>query len=364
MQKLLWGVLLISISISCQKKEVPLKPTVGTLTLSVYVSVTAQPDSLYQVFSSVNGILERSLVSEGDVIKKDAPLFQIINTNTKLQAENAKLGYNLAQKNYSGSTAILRSIEDEINAAQLKLHNDSINFFRQKNLWEQRIGSKAQFDAKQLAFSLSRNAIASLKTKYNRTKNELQTQLSLSSNTYKNSIITRQDYTVTSKINARVYALYKNPGEIVSPQQPLAILGSKDRFVLELLVDEVDIVNISEGQKVVISLDAYPNKTFLAQVSKIFPNKDERNQTFKVEALFAEMPAKLYPGLTGEGNIIISVKENVLIIPREYLFEKNKVKTEEGIIEVSTGLQTDDQIEIRSGISAYTGLLKPDVNEY
>jgi|GEM_PF-5837891 len=62
MQKLFWAVLLLS-SISCQTKEPSVKPVVGTITNSVYVSVTVQPDSLYEVFASVNGILERNLVS-------------------------------------------------------------------------------------------------------------------------------------------------------------------------------------------------------------------------------------------------------------------------------------------------------------
>lgn len=363
MQKLFWIILFVHISVSCHNKETSIQPTIETLTQSVYVSVTVQPDSLYDAFASVNGILESILVSEGAIVKKGAPLLQISNSNTKLQSENARLSFSLAQNNYSGTTALLVSIEDEIRAAQLKLHNDSTNFFRQKNLWEQRIGSKAQFDAKKLAFNLSRNTVKSLKTKYERTKNELQTQVHQASNTYKNSVITTQDYTVTSKMNGKVYALYKNPGEIVNLQQPLAMIGSKDRFVLELLVDEVDIVTISEEQKVVVTLDAYPNETFLAKVTKIYPNKDERNQTFKVEATFSEPPKTLYPGLSGEGNIIIVVKEHVLTLPRDYVFDTNKVKTENGSVEVITGLQAGDRIEIISGISAKTRVLKLEANE-
>ncbi len=360
MEKFFLGLLLISISVSCKKETNTIMPTVDKISQSVYVSVTVQPDSLYEVFASVNGILDSNLISEGEEVKKGDPLFQIINSNTKLTTENAKLAYNLAQKNYSGSTALLVSIEDEIKAAKLNLYNDSINYFRQKNLWEQQIGSKAQFDAKELAFNLSRNNVASIKTRYNRTKTELQTQLNQASNTYKNSVITTEDYTVCSKMNGKVYALYKNPGEIVNTQQPLGIIGSKDNFLLELLVDEVDIVTISKQQKVVVALDAYPDQIFLAHIIKIYPNKDERNQTFKVEATFDDAPKKLYPGLSGEANIIIAVKDDALIIPREYLINNESVKTESGLITVTTGLSTDDKIEILSGITSETKLLKPD----
>ncbi len=80
-------------------------------------------------------------------------------------------------------------------------------------------------------------------------------------------------------------------------------------FIIEMLVDEVDIVKISINQKVIISLDAYKGEIFTGKVSKIYPKKDERNQTFTVEAVFDEAPIKLYPGLSGESNIIISAKK-------------------------------------------------------
>lgn len=360
MQKLLWIVTIAIVFNACEKKETTVKPVVGTITKSVYVSVTVQPDSLYEVFASVNGILESNLVSESTLVQKGTSLFQITNSNPKLNSENARLAYDLAQKNYSGNTAALLAIENEIKAARLNLQNDSINYYRQKNLWEQQIGSKAQLDAKQLAFELSTNTVATLQSKYERTKNELQTQLNQAANTYKNSVITTQDYTISSKMNGKVYALFKNPGEVVNPQQPLGLVGSKDKFLLEMLVDEVDIVAISKEQKVVVALDAYPDQIFIAHVTKIYPNKDERNQTFKVEAIFSDAPNTLYPGLSGEGNIIVKIKEDVLIIPRDYLFGNNKVKTASGVVEVTTGLQTQDQIEIVSGITAETILLKPD----
>lgn len=344
---------------SCGSKEDTITPTVTTITSSVYASVIVQPDSLYHVFSSVNGILESNLVDEGDTVSRGAPLIQVINSSSKLNSENARLSFSLAQKNYSGNTAILAGIEEEINAARLKLKNDSINYFRQKNLWDQQIGSKAQFDSKKLAFELSAHSLKGLLNKYNRTKTQLQTQLEQAANDYKTSIIKKEDFTITSKINGTVYALHKNPGEIVNTQEPLALLGSTRQFIIEMLVDEVDIVTIEKKQKVLITLDAYPGEIFTAYVHKIYPNKDERNQTFKVESRFEDNPNTLYPGLSGEGNIITGIKENALTIPREYLFEGNKVNTETGWLTVQAGLKNLDMVEIISGISEETKLIKP-----
>ncbi|MBQ4819695.1 HlyD family efflux transporter periplasmic adaptor subunit [Aquimarina sp. MMG016] len=353
-------VILFSVLIvSCNSKEERILPAITDITESVYSSIIIQPDSLYEVHSVVNGILDKNLVEEGDLVTKETPLIQIINNSPKLNTENAKLSLELAKNNYQGSAAILRSIQEEIDAAILKMNNDSINYCRQKNLWDQQIGSKVAYDTKKLAYELSTNSLDLLKNKYDRTKEELETQLKQAENNYKTSLITTKDFTISSKINGKVYALYKNPGEIVNTMEPIASVGSTTVFVIEMLVDEVDIVKIKKGQKVIITLDAYNAEVFTSKVSKIYPKKDERNQTFMVEALFDRTPEVLYPGLSGEGNIIISKKKDVLTIPKQYLIDDTKVKTENGIIEIVTGLQSMDTVEVVSGITKETWIYKP-----
>ena len=350
----------ILLFVSCGTNREKLLPTQTAITESVYSSVTVQPDSLYQAYAAVAGILDRNLVEEGDAVAKGDPILQIINNAPKLNTENARLALQLAQENYNGSSAILSSIEDEINAATLSFKNDSINYFRQKNLWEKNIGSKVEFDNRKLAYELSGNNLRLLKSRYQRTKNELQTQLQQARNNYQTSQIATKDFTVTSKINGKVYALFKEPGEIVTTMEPLAAVGSADIFVVEMLVDEVDIVKLRTGQQVLITLDAYGNAVFEAEVSKIYPRKDERSQTFTVEALFKQPPEKLYPGLAGEGNIIIAQRDSALVIPKTYLIDGDRVLTEDGPVTVTLGLQNLDQVEILEGITAETYLLKPE----
>lgn len=349
-----------TVLISCADKEEKILPTVTGITELVYSSVTIQPDSLYQVYASVHGILDKNLVEEGDDVKKGTPLLQIINSNPKLNTENAKLSFELAQKNYNGNAAILSSIEEEIKSATLKMINDSINYCRQKNLWSQQIGSKIEYDTKKLAYELSTNSLSLLKNKYDRTREELKTRLQQAKNNYKTSVITTKDFTISSKINGKVYGLYKNPGEIINAIEPIAAVGSATIFVVEMLVDEVDIVKIKKKQKAIITLDAYNGEVFTGKVSKIYPKKDERNQTFMVEALFDKSPEVLYPGLSGEANIIIAQKKEVLTIPKEYLIDGTKVKTEKGTVEIVIGLQSMDTVEILSGITEDTWIYKPE----
>ncbi|SFJ33026.1 efflux RND transporter periplasmic adaptor subunit [Olleya namhaensis] len=345
---------------SCKKDTEKTRPTTQDLTEFVYTSVTIQPDSLYQAYASVAGILDQNLVEEGDLVTKGQALSQIINNTPVLNTQNAKLALDLAKENYNGSAAILSGILDEIEAANLKYKNDSVNFFRQQNLWNQNIGSKADFDNKQLNYQLSKNSWTLLKNKYNQTKNQLNTNVKQAKNTYQTSLINTKDFTVKSTINGKVYALYKASGELINTMEPIASIGSASTFIIEMLVDEVDIVKIIKNQDVLITLDAYNGKVLEGKVSKIYPKKDERNQTFKVEAVFVNPPDVLYPGLSGEANIVISKKQNVLTIPKSYITGNNQVQTDAGLVTITTGLGDLESIEVLDGITKDTYIYKPE----
>ncbi len=358
--RIILGISIISGFTACSSDKDSIRPAINTITESVYSSATIQPDSLYQVYAAVSGILDQNLVEEGDSVNRGTPISQIINNAPQLNVENARLSLELAIDNYSGNNAVIQTLEDEIRAARLRVQNDSVNYFRQKNLWQQNIGSEVEYDSKKLTYELSRNNLSLLLSNFERTKNELKTKVIQAENNYKTAQITTGDFTVESKIHGTVYALYKNHGESISVLEPLAAIGSSHKFIIELLVDEVDIVKIQPGQPVLVTLDAYKNQVFEASVSKIYPRKDERTQTFKIEAVFMSPPEVLYPGLAGEGNIMVGKKEDAMTIPREYLVNGNQVLTEDGPVTVQLGLGNLELVEILDGIDENTNILKPE----
>jgi HlyD family secretion protein len=357
LKKVIYFILVFG-AVACKSKEEKIKPQITNLTESVYSSVTLQPDSLYEVYASVNGILDHFFVGDGELVKMGDPIAQIINTTPKLNADNARIALELAQQNASRNSTILGTIANEISNAQLKLKNDSINFERQKSLWSQNIGSKAEYDSKKLIYETSQTALKMLIDKLARTKYELNTALSQAMVQYQTAQNNAKDFTIFSKINGKVYTKNKNQGELVSAQMPIATIGSKDQYILEMLIDEVDITKLKLGQTILVTLDAYKKKVFEAKLSKIYPSKDLRTQTFKVEGIFTNRPEILYPGLSGEANIIINTKSNVLSIPNKYLSEDNKVMTENGLVEVTIGLQSMESTEIIKGLDADTYIYK------
>lgn len=343
---------------SCGSKQEKTKPTVESITESVYASGIIKSKNQYQVFASVNGLLMQSLVSEGSIVKKGDLLFIIQNNAAQLNKENARLAAEFAD--LKANQDKLNDLKINIELAKSKLVNDSLLYFRQKKLWEENIGSKVEYEQREIAYKNSLTAYNSAKLRLN----DLQKQLEFSSKQSKKNLeistTLLNDFLVRSNIDGKVYSVLKETGEIVSPQLPLAIIGDAEKFLLELQIDEYDIVKIKVGQKVLLIMDSYKDKLFEAVVSRIVPIMNERSRSFLVEAEFVVAPETLYPNLTAEANIIIQTKENALTIPRTYLLNDSLVILEnKEIKKVKTGLKDYNKVEVVEGINAETVILKP-----
>ncbi len=343
--------------LSCGQKEVKTNPKEENITESVYASGFVKSKDQYKVFSQVNGLIQKIFVVEGDTIKKNEPIMEIINENAQLNADNAKLAaeYNALGANKNK----LMEIEANINFLKSKKQNDSMLMERQRNLWAKGIGSRNELEQRELAF---KNDVTSYNTAVYQLK-DLQKQLSFSAAQSKNNLqiskTSVNDYTVRSQVNGRIYSLDKEVGEMVNPQTPIAVIGTGD-FILELQVDEYDIKKIAIGQSVLVTMDSYKNQVFEAKVSRIIPFMNDRTRTFTVEAIFETKPPELYPNLTVEANILISTKKNALTIPRDYLVDDSLVLIPgDKKKKVVTGLMDYQKVEIVKGLTKDDVIIKP-----
>ena len=356
--KSLLFVLSTVILLSCSKQTATISPSIETITESVYASGTIISDNQYQVFSTVNGILQTSLVSEGDTVSTGTPLFKLFNETSRLNNENASLAAKFSD--IKNNQAKINELKINLNLAAKKLEQDSLLFKRQSSLWQQNIGSRLQYEQSELAYQNSKTAYEAARLRYN----DLIRQLRYSSvQSQKNLEISSRmvrDYTINSEVSGRVYSILKKNGELVTPQTPIAIIGDAGHFIVNLQVDEYDIVKVQNGMQVFVSLDSYKGEVFEARISKINPIMNERTKTFLVEALFVNQPPKLYPNLTVEANIVLQVKNKALTIPRQYLINDSFVLNSKGEnIPVKTGLKDYKKVEILSGISVNDQLSLP-----
>lgn len=343
---------------ACQKQPEKTNATLEKISESVYASGIVKSKNQYQVFATVNGLVKTILVKTGDVVKKGDPLFVVENETTRLQAENAKLAADFADFNTSGDR--LRELKTAIETARAKMLNDSVSFARQRGLWAQGIGSKFEFEQRELAFSTSKNNYQSAIFRLNDLQKQLAFAAAQSKKLLSISKNIAQDYTVRSQIDGRVFSISKEAGETVNTQAPVAVIGSADDFFVELQIDENDIVRLKTGQRVLLTLDSYKGRVFEAAVSKIDPIMNERTRTFTIEAGFVQKPPVLYPNLTTEANIVILEKEKALTVPRSFLVGDSAVILEnKEKRRVEIGLKDYSKVEILRGLSANETILKP-----
>lgn len=359
MRKYFVYLFMIVVFVGCTKSSEQTKPEYKDLREAVYASGVLRAENQYQVFASASGILQKNLVTEGDVVKEGDFIIHINNDKTDFQLNDAYSRLTLAKENASGGSPVLSEMKQNIANAKLKMQNDSLDFQRYKKLYEQDALSKSEFEKRKLAYDLSVNNFEAAKQQYNSTKRRLETEYQNALNQYRISASSKNDYLVASKIDGKVYGLYKEEGEFVNVQEPIALLGDAKTFVLEMRIDELDINRVRVGQKVLFTLDIDQDKVYEAEVLKIYPLLDEKTQTFQVDALLKSAPDRLYPGLTAEANIVISERKNVLVIPKSYLQPGDSVLTESGqLLPVKTGISNMEYVEIVSGLDSAKVIVK------
>jgi len=345
-------------AISCKQANEKTKPVVGPISESVYASGIVKSKNQYQVYSTVNGLIQEILVTEGDTVKKGDPLIKVLNESSKLNIYNAQLAANNADM--YANTDKLSEARVTIGFALSKMKDDSLLLARQRILWAQSIGSRIDFEQRQLAYKNSVANYQVARLHYSELKRQLEFASRQSYTNLKISNALAGDFVIKAEATGRVYKILKEKGEFVNTLNPVAILGDASDFLIEMKVDEYDIARIRQGQRVLFTMDSYKGKVFDATVEVIEPLMDEQSRSFTVKANFVTKPVVLYPNLSLEANIIIRSKEKALTIPRSYLTADSMVKLGKNKMrKVEVGLKDYQKVEILSGLTAVDIIYKP-----
>ena len=130
---------------------------------------------------------------------------------------------------------------------------------------------------------------------------------------------------VRSPIQGKIIKQIMRAGEITGPGTPVyAIMGvgSQDWVIKVGLVDR-DWARVNINDKVLVHMDAYPGMSYEAYISAKTSVGGSASGTFDVEMKFKKSPTNLAAGLTGDINISTSGKESFRTIPVESLVKTN-----------------------------------------
>ena len=346
--------LCVLLFISCQSNTESIKAEKRDWVESIYASSKVQSVNQYAHYAEVSGRLLRYHVREGDTVNAGDLIAELDGVNLETRLKIAQYQRDQVSSNQSR----IQELRLQIETAQNQLNRDSSDFASQQRLLKSGVGSKSQRDLRQLKYQQSQSQFRSLTLRLRSLQEEIYAQLKQSQQNVALAKNQRDAFRIYAIRKGRIYELRATTGELVSPQQPIALIGDAQQFLVEMEIDERDISKISEGQEVIVKLDAY-SETFRAKISSISPHLDAQTQTFHAEARFEGLHPAFYPGLTAESNIIIQKKNQVWVVPLKALLENQYIETSQGKKKVTTGLRNAQFVEITSGIDAQTEILLP-----
>jgi HlyD family secretion protein len=131
--------------------------------------------------------------------------------------------------------------------------------------------------------------------------------------------------TITSPVKGVIIDRRVNIGQTVvaSLNAPSLFLIAKDltRMQLWVAVNEADIGRIRAGQKVIFTVDAFPDETFQGEVGKVRLNASMTQNvvTYTVEVITDNSNARLLPYLTANVQFEMNRRTGVLMVPKSAL---------------------------------------------
>lgn len=339
---------------SCSKSGNTVKPVRKDIIETVYASGKITSENEYHVFALSNGTVKEKRVKEGDVVSKDQIMYVISNEAPATKLEAAKSNFENAQLNVSSQSRVLNDLKLSMQSAEQKFQNDSLNYFRLKNLLDQNAASKSSVDNAHTAYTISLNQKKSAEEKYFAAVNDLNVAMRNAKSQLASAQTDLDNYFIKSETAGTVFQLMKEVGEAVHTGEVVALVGETSKRTIRLAVDQQDIDKIKTGEEVLLKTDVSGNKIYHAMVTTIFPVMNEIDQTFRVDAVFSDSTLQPYLHGSVEANIIIQQKSHSLVIPRNALVADDSLQVKQDgaikTIHVQTGILTLDEVEIVTGL--------------
>lgn len=311
---------------------------------SITATGTIEPVTSVTVGTQVSGIVSKLYVDYNSVVKKGQVIAELDKTNLLSQLNTAKA---------------------QLATAQSQLNYQTTNLNRYKTLYQKGLVAADDYDNAQLSYKQAKEQVASAKEEVQRA----QTNLGYA--------------TITSPIDGVVLSKSVEEGQTVAASfsTPELFTIAQDLTNMQVVadVDEADIGDVKEGERVSFTVDAYPDDTFEGTVKQVRQEATTTNNVVTYEVVISAPNAdlKLKPGLTANVTIFTAERKGVLSVQSKALRftpqketvgkmkivdqtagAKNKVWTIEGnnIVahKVNIGMTDGTNTQILSGIAAGT----------
>lgn len=306
---------------------------------SVTATGTIEPVTSVQVGTQVSGIVNKLYVDYNSVVKAGQVIAELDRTNLISELESA--------------TAQLRSAESD-------LEYQKTNHDRYRKLYDKGLVSADDYEKARLSYLQTVQTVTQRKESVKKARTNLGYA------------------TITSPIDGVVLSKEVEEGQTVASSfnTPTLFNIAQDLTQMRVIadVDEADIGEVKEGQRVSFTVDAFPGINFEGEVQQVRQEATTESNvvTYEVVISAPNDDLKLKPGLTANVNIytlelkdVVTVPSKALrFTPREMMLNngetiedceaKQKVWVRNGLIykaiPVETGTTNGMLTEIKSGV--------------
>jgi HlyD family secretion protein len=332
--------------------------TTRNLTAVVSASGTLEPKHSVSISATTSGEVVRVDVTEGQRVETGDFLLQLDPVNVAAGA--------------SGQEAAVGVAQAELASAEAQLAFATEEFDRKRRLADADLIPRAELDAARAELRARRAAVEAAKSRIRQNEAMLRSA--------KHDL---SQVTITSPIDGVVTRVNVEPGEVAmigtmnQPGTVLLVIADLGIMEATIDVDETDVVDLEVGQRAEVTVDAFPDTTFIGHVTEVGTSpkivatasgpSDDSTDFEVVVTLDGELPSA-QSGLSCSSEIVTAERENVLTIPIQSLVVRpvaDDAAGSDGVVEregvfvvrdgtvrftpVRVGISGERYFEIRSG---------------
>jgi multidrug efflux pump subunit AcrA (membrane-fusion protein) len=249
-KKLIGIVCSACLTASCGNTGVTFTVTEQTLNEAVYASGELFPEICHILKSSVPDRILKLAVKEGDNVHQGDMLIVLGMPAGSEQIAIMENQVAIAKANVQENSATLSEIRQKIVFAQQQNEYDERNANRYRELSNIQAVSQKEAEHFIILAEKSRAGYNGLQQQYISQKSQLTNQLLESENRLSEARRLQQMKVLTSPVSGRIYNINFKEGELAASNEAILMVGSPDRYRLELLVDERDINKIRRDKRI------------------------------------------------------------------------------------------------------------------
>lgn len=268
------------------------------ITTSVTATGTIEPVTKVEVGTQVSGIVSHLYVDYNSQVKAGQVIAELDRTNLISEVENARAQLKSAESDFAYQT---------------------LNFERYQALYDKGLVSANDFDKARLAYNQSKETVVQRREGVKKAETNLGYA------------------TITSPIDGIVISKEVEQGQTVASSfnTPTLFTIAQDLTQMRVIanVDEADIGEVNEGQRVSFTVDAFPNDTFEGVVSQVRLEATTTSNvvTYEVVISASNDDLKLKPGLTANVTIYtLELRDAVAVPSKAFRFTPSEAMLNEG----------------------------------